>query len=381
MSHKKQPKSIKANAQPGTNSGDPLRHPAAITSATASTQQLIHLTVEALTTTASPPQPPRLDQYCTQILGDEYSRSQIQRAIRDGKILVDGKVESRPGARLKLGQQLSIPMFDLADLAGTNRDHLAPWNFPLEIVYEDEELLVINKPHGIAVHPGAGQPNQTILNALVWHLQNRPTQPLSPAAPPPTGDRPGIVHRLDRDTTGLMVLAKTTFAERALQEQFAARSVGRRYLALALSSPRRTRGIDQVDSGTIDRPLGRHPTDRKLFTVIEDGRRAVTHWRVLERMEYAALAELRLETGRTHQIRVHLDLLSSPVIGDKTYGEFSSLPKALLDKATKFGRQALHAQTLEFNHPRTGERLSFKAEPPKDMLELIEEFRRFGIRE
>lgn len=335
------------------------------------------------------PQLPRLDQYCTQMLGDEYSRSQLQRAIREGKILVDGKVETRPGARLKPGQQLSIPMFNLSDLAGADRDHLTPWDYPLEIHYEDDELLVINKPHGIAVHPGAGQPNQTILNALVGYLNleghlQRPTPQVHhstlpatqpPLATAPTNNRPGIVHRLDRDTTGLMVLAKTPFAERALQEQFAARSVGRCYLALALSSPRRTRGIDQADSGTIDQPLGRHPNDRKLFTVIEDGRRAVTHWRVAERMEFAALVELRLETGRTHQIRVHLDFISSPVIGDKTYGNFSSLPKTLLDKSLRFGRQALHAQTLEFNHPRTGQRLSFSVEPPKDMLQLIDDFR------
>lgn len=397
-------------------------------------KQLIHLTVGDLTSEPTQSQPltskalttkqgpahqlprldQRLDQYCTQILGDEYSRSQLQRAIREGKILVDGKVETRPGARLKLGQQLSIPMFDLSDLAGADRDHLTPWDYPLEIHYEDEELLVINKPHGIAVHPGAGQPNQTILNALVGYLQKHrskapdfmepatissapssaasttqlippessPAAALAsslasspPSTPAQTNNRPGIVHRLDRDTTGLMVLAKTPFAERALQEQFAARSVGRRYLALALSSPRRMRGIDQADLGTIDQPLGRHPSERKIFTVMEDGRRAVTHWRIVERMEFAALVELRLETGRTHQIRVHLDFISSPVIGDKTYGDFSSLPKTLLDKSLRFGRQALHAQTLEFDHPRTGERLSFSVAPPKDMLQLIDDFR------
>jgi len=245
----------------------------------------------------------------------------------------------------------------------------------LEVLHEDESLLVINKPAGLTMHPGAGNRAHTLVNALVAHFGAGSTPELFSSGV--TG-RPGIVHRLDRDTTGLVVVAKTAHALHSLSRQFATRTVGRAYCALVLSTPRGLRAVNTVDGGTIDRPIGRHPTKRTLMAIAAEGRRAVTHWRVLERFAYGTLIEARLETGRTHQIRVHFDSLGCPVIGDKTYGDFSPLPQTLRRAAERFGRQALHAQVLEFDHPVSHKRLAFSGEPPSDFAALLEAFRTGG---
>jgi 23S rRNA pseudouridine1911/1915/1917 synthase len=190
-------------------------------------------------------------------------------------------------------------------------------------------------------------------------------------------DRPGIVHRLDKDTTGVVVVAKSTPVHAALSKQFADRTTERSYRALVYTTPRAKRVVQLQDHGEIAKPIGRHPTQRTLMTISEKGKPAVTQWRVVERFAYGTVVECRLQTGRTHQIRVHMDSIGCPVIGDATYGDFSNLPSQLREAAERFGRQALHAATLAFRHPISGEQLSFSAELPADFQSLLEFFRLF----
>ena len=313
--------------------------------------------------------PERLDKIVLSFLQEnaEYkqiTRSQLKHWFEQGCIAVDGVLVRKPGTAIK--SEVTLQVTAPEPRATT----LEPYEFALDLVYEDEFLLVVNKPAGLAVHPGAGQHSNTLVNALLYHCGEE----LLAAG---GGARPGIVHRLDKDTTGLLVVAKQVAVLAGLQQQFMERSVTRAYQALALTSPRGKNEIGIADQGVIDKPIGRDPRYRQRMAVVDSGRRAVTHWRVEERMRYACLLEVRLETGRTHQIRVHLSSIHAPIIGDQSYGNFQSLPKDLDAAATRFGRQALHAFRLGFFHPIRGEQLSFEVPAPGDMQELVSVFREY----
>ncbi|MCO6431710.1 MAG: RluA family pseudouridine synthase [Deltaproteobacteria bacterium] len=291
------------------------------------------------------------------------SRSAIQHLIESGCVKLQGKVVTRSGMKVRKGQVIELR------LEAPDKESLERYDLALETLYEDEFLIVINKPAGLSMHPGAGIRSKTLLNAIAGRLAVAPENW-------PAGARPGVVHRLDMDTTGLIVVAKDPVTHRHLSAQFAERTVERQYVALALCTPRGNRVLRQEQRGTIETKMGRDPRSRiKMAVLKEGGRTAVTHWEVIERMHYACYLLLKLETGRTHQIRVHLNHIHSPIIGDKVYGDFSLLPSNLRLAADKFARQALHARTLGFVHPSSGRSLQFEREPPKDFLELVELFR------
>ena len=308
----------------------------------------------------------RLDRIILSDLAERFqtSRSQVAKWIENGSVVINGEVEPRPGARVQPGSTivLSVPP--------PEPTHLTPYQYSLEILFEDEHLIVINKPSGLSMHPGAGNRVTTLANAVVAHVGSNQLK---------IGDvnRPGIVHRLDKDTTGVVVVAKTIQALTGLSKQFNDRTIKREYLSLVFTTPRAKRAIQLQESGEVDAPIGRHPTERTKMAVNVEGRSAVTHWRVVERFSYGTLLANTLQTGRTHQIRVHMDSIGSPVIGDTVYGDFSGLPKSLKESAEKFGRQALHAATLGFSHPLHGTFQEFSAPLPEDMNLLISHFRSF----
>jgi 23S rRNA pseudouridine1911/1915/1917 synthase len=316
-------------------------------------------------------EPVRLDSFLVQMLSQhrKISRSQVQVIINNGAVLIADKKIDKPGVTVKPGVEVTVTE-NIIELEAA--DHFGGYDIPLEILYEDEALLVVNKPHGLTSHPGAGNSSQTLVNALITHFEKN-----SAVVPELFQKQPraGIVHRLDKDTSGVMVVGKTAEALFHLSKQFADRATKRSYIALVLSSPRRLRWFDKADEGIIDNSIGRHPKQRtKMAVVKEGGRNAVTTWRVKERMNYASIVQFELRTGRTHQIRVHAAHQGAPIIGDKTYGDFTSLPKLLLEAAKKFGRQALHAETLQFTHPLTDEVMQFSAPIPEDFRRLIYEF-------
>lgn len=287
----------------------------------------------------------------------EATRSAMQKAITDGLALVNGnKVKPSYKVRLQDRLELTIP--------SQRPPLILPEDIPLDILFEDDDIIVINKQAGLAVHPGAGRNHGTLVNALLGH-----TAELSTYGGP---DRPGIVHRLDMDTSGVMVAAKNNKSHRGLSEQFKVHSTTRKYIALV-------RGPMKQDEGEIDKPLGRSPADRrKISTRARKKRRALTRYRVLRRFGGLSLLELMPETGRTHQIRVHLASIGRPVVGDRVYGWEGARdtpvnlppPVALLIK--KAPRQCLHAAYLGLRHPVTGELMEFSAPPPADMSEIIE---------
>ena len=318
----------------------------------------------------------RLDQVLHEMLQSledfpGVTRSNVKRWIEAGFVCLDGASVTKAGQVVKPGQ--SVVLLPGIELSGGIQEVL-PWEHELQIVFEDADLIVVDKPAGLTVHPGAGNHNQTLLNALVRHLG--PEAGWLSRAPEHYGAlRPGIVHRIDKDTSGLLVIAKHEAAHKILTAQFARRTVGRAYYALALSGPRGKSVLAQEDSGEIDAPIGRNPAQRTEMAVLrEGGKRALTKWKVLSRMPWAVLLEARLQTGRTHQIRVHLKHIASPIIGDRVYGDFSALPAELRKTADAFGRQALHAFLLEIDHPADGRRLSFKSALPSDMRELLRGF-------
>lgn len=296
----------------------------------------------------------RLDAFLAASLPD-HSRSFFRRLIDDGLVTVDGVVR-KSSYRLSPGERVTVrippPIPDTPE----------PEAIPLQIVYEDPHLLVIDKPAGMTVHPGAGNRSGTLVNALLAHCRD-----LSGIG---GVERPGIVHRIDRGTTGLLVVAKSDRAHRGLSDLFRRHDVERRYLALIY-------GRMEEESGTISTLIARHPTDRLRMTgrVSRGGRHAVTHWRCVETFPECSLMELRLETGRTHQIRVHMTEAGHPLLGDVRYGgegRHHTLADPLLRKMVKeLGRPALHAATLGFAHPVTGERLSFSTPLPDDMERII----------
>ncbi|MES2202071.1 MAG: RluA family pseudouridine synthase [candidate division FCPU426 bacterium] len=292
----------------------------------------------------------RLDLFLATAPELSLSRSQIQKLVESGAVLLDG-VRVKSKHPLETGQRIQI------DLPVDRPSLLRSQKIPFGILYEDKDLIVVNKPAGLVVHPGAGNPDGTLVNALIEHL--------GPGLQTIFGSqRPGLVHRLDKDTSGCMVVAKTQDAFKSLTKQIGDHSAGRTYLALVW-------GRFDEDEGSIDAPLGRSGADRRKFAVrMERGKRAVTHFKVRERFTHAVLLELRLETGRTHQIRAHLSSIGRPIVGDPDYGHApASLPPALAAAIRKaIPRQALHAWKLELEHPSTGKRMVSEAPIPEDFL-------------
>ncbi len=290
----------------------------------------------------------RFDQVLAELFSD-YSRSRLQQWVRDGAVLLDDRCVVAK-YRVSGGEWVEI----VAELPEDSE--VLPQAIPLDVRYEDKHLLVINKPAGLVVHPAAGNRDGTLQNALLHYDAGLAALP-----------RAGIVHRLDKDTSGLMVVARQLSAHKSLVEQLQARSVHREYLALVQAQV--------TASGHVDAPIGRHPRDRLRMAVVESGKPAVTHYRVLERFPAHTLVEARLETGRTHQIRVHMAYIHHPLVGDPLYGGRFRLPagasEALAEVLRKFRRQALHARRLEFIHPASGEPVGWEAELPVDFEHLL----------
>ncbi|EIV1853363.1 23S rRNA pseudouridine(1911/1915/1917) synthase RluD [Vibrio vulnificus] len=296
----------------------------------------------------------RLDQAIAELFAD-FSRSRLKEWLLDGKVTVDGNVVTKPRTKVIGGEVITV----LAELEDEVRWEAQ--DIPLDIVYEDDDILVMNKPRDFVVHPGAGTPDGTVLNALLFHCPEVAEVP-----------RAGIVHRLDKDTTGLMVVAKTVPAQTRLVRALQKRHITREYEAIAIG--RMTAG------GKVDKPIGRHATKRTLMAVSPMGKPAVTHFRVAEHFREHTRIRLRLETGRTHQIRVHMSYLQHPLLGDAAYGGRARIPAGASEDVTamirNFDRQALHAVMLRFEHPITGEEMEFHAPVPDDMVELTETLRR-----
>jgi 23S rRNA pseudouridine1911/1915/1917 synthase len=302
-------------------------------------------------------------------LGELFSRSKASRLIEEGRVFLRGAVAQRASITLLVGETIEVNM-----PPASNELALVPdSSVTFDILFEDTDVLVLSKPAGIVVHPGAGQPFGTLANGIVALLGSG-IQQIGNAL------RPGIVHRLDKDTSGVMVVAKSEFALRSLQRQFRPpRSISRIYLALVHAVPWKSPQARSRDdtAGQISLALARDKKDRKRMAAREDGREAVTHWTLREKFTHGALLELKLETGRTHQIRAHLEAVGSPIVGDPVYRRNAgALPSELAVKAKRFARQALHAWRLDFTHPRSGERLSFEAVLPEDFKKLLEAFRR-----
>jgi 23S rRNA pseudouridine1911/1915/1917 synthase len=294
--------------------------------------------------------PERLDRYLAEQL-PEQSRSRIQKLIEQGQVWVNGVVCDSKKVMVQAGDcvQLAIPE--------TKPLELQPEAMPLEILYEDQVLLIINKPAGLVVHPAPGHAAGTLVNALLAHCPNLPG----------IGgvQRPGIVHRLDKDTSGAIVIAKTDHAHQHLQAQLKAKTAQRQYWGIVYGAP-------QTEHGTIELPIGRHPIDRQKMAVVPEtrgGRRAVTHWQVQERLGNYTLIQFRLETGRTHQIRVHSAQMGHPIVGDPVYSTGRSI-------GVKLPGQVLHAWRLRVQHPETGEWIEAIAPLPEHFITLLEVLRR-----
>ncbi len=294
----------------------------------------------------------RLDQALAELFS-AYSRARLQQWIKQGSVLLDGRAAPAK-YRVVGGEQVEIAAQLQVETAAQ------PQSLPLDVRFEDQHLLVLNKPPGLVVHPAAGNPEGTLQNALLYHYPELASVP-----------RAGIVHRLDKGTSGLMVVARSLSAHKSLVEQLQARSVHREYLALVQSAV--------IAGGTIEAPIGRHPRDRLRMAVVQSGKPAVTHYRVRERFPAHTLLEVRLETGRTHQIRVHMAYIHCPLVGDPLYAGRQKLPRGasprLREALTGFRRQALHAARLQLVHPASGEQLAWEAEMPDDFRQLLEVLR------
>jgi 23S rRNA pseudouridine1911/1915/1917 synthase len=290
----------------------------------------------------------RLDQALAEAL-PTYSRSRLQQWLKAGQLRVDG-AQRRPRDPVSGGETVSGELSLEIETTAVAQD------IPLAMVYEDADLLVINKPVGLVAHPAAGHRDGTLVNALLHHAPELAALP-----------RAGLVHRLDKDTTGLLVVARSRRAHTALVEQLQARAIEREYLAVVNGVP--------VAGGTVDAPMGRHPVDRQRMAVTPGGKPAVTHYRVLRRFRAHALLRVKLETGRTHQIRVHMAHIRWPLLGDPVYGGRPRVPPGAsprcIETIQQFRRQALHAERLALMHPVTGEWLEWWAEPPADLAELL----------
>lgn len=280
----------------------------------------------------------RLDVFLASVL--DVSRSQVTKMIKNNEVLVNGKV-------VKAGYLLSV--FDTVLVNHKEEDYLTPSKMDLDIIHEDEDVLVVNKANGVVVHPGAGNHSGTLVNGLLYHTKLSDVN---------GNERPGIVHRIDAYTTGLLMVAKNNKTHEILAKELASKKTYRKYVALVW-------GVISNDSGEIDAPIGRSKNDRKKMAVRADGKEAITHFKVLKRFEKATLIELRLETGRTHQIRVHMDYIGHPVVNDPVYGN-----RKLFDDSG----QCLHAKELGFIHPRTGEYMQFDSELPLCFTNILKKF-------
>lgn len=312
--------------------------------------------------------PLRVDKYLMNLI-EKATRNKIQKAAASGNIFVNDQVV-KSNYKVKPGDVVTVlfehPPYEFL---------LVPENIPLDIVYEDEEVVVVNKPAGMVVHPGHGNYSGTLINALTYHFENLPQN---------SSNRPGLVHRIDKDTSGLLVVAKTEEAMTELAKQFFHKTATREYMALVW-------GNMEEDKGTIQGNIGRHPKNRMQNTVFEGdeedkGKPAVTHYEVLERLGYVTLVSCRLETGRTHQIRVHMKHIGHTLFNDERYGGDQILKGTTFTKYRQFvencfkvlPRQALHAKKLGFNHPITGEYKEFEAPIPEDMEACLERWRNYS---
>ncbi|MCL4130369.1 UNVERIFIED_CONTAM: hypothetical protein GTU68_047117 [Idotea baltica] len=291
---------------------------------------------------------------------EQVSRNRVQNAIRSGAITVNGK-QVKPNHKVGPGEsiRLVIPR-------NPNVQPLRAEDIPLDIRYEDDDLLVVYKPAGLVVHPGVGNYTGTLVNGLLHHYQSIAW----PSKDVAYRDRPGLVHRIDKDTTGLLVVAKTEYALTHLAKQFFDHTVERTYNAIVWGQP------DEL-KGTIEGHVGRHPKNRLEMTVFPDGdmgKHAITHYEVLEPMYYVSLVQCKLETGRTHQIRIHMKHQGHPLFGDRRYGKYKQFVHNCLEMMP---RQALHAKSLGFEHPVTGKRLHFETELPEDMVQLLDKWRTY----
>jgi 23S rRNA pseudouridine1911/1915/1917 synthase len=320
--------------------------------------------------------PLRVDKYLMNLI-EKATRNKIQKAATAGNIHVNGQ-PVKSNYKVKGGDVVTVlfehPPYEFL---------LVPENIPLDIVYEDEAVIVVNKPAGMVVHPGHGNYSGTLINALTYHFENLPDNPSTPLG---TGssNRPGLVHRIDKDTSGLLVIAKTEEAMTHLAKQFFDKTTEREYVALVW-------GNVETDAGTIEGNIGRHPKNRLQNTVYEDdeeerGKPAVTHYKVLERLSYVTLVSCRLETGRTHQIRVHMKHIGHTLFNDERYGGEKILKGTTFTKYRQFvencfkvlPRQALHARTLGFVHPTTGAFIRFESPIPDDMEACLEKWRNYS---
>ncbi len=313
--------------------------------------------------------PIRIDKFIMERT-TKISRNKVQNAIRDGRISVNGDTVSvnykvRPNDKIVM--ELEKPL---------DPDYsIEPEDIPLEMVYEDDDLLVVNKPAGMVVHPGIGNTSGTLVNALAWHFKDLPVKEGNEA------DRPGLVHRIDKDTSGLLVIAKTEEAMTHLSKQFADHSLERKYYALVW-------GDVAEDEGTIESFIGRNPKNRTERIVVEEayqGKWAVTHYKVVKRFYYVTLIECQLETGRTHQIRVHLKSIGHPLFNDAKYGGNRIVKGTVFTRYKQFvencfkviPRQALHAKTLGFEHPTTGERVFLDSDLPEDFAQVLDKWHHY----
>ena len=290
----------------------------------------------------------RLDSFVTDSFDSTYSRSFYKRLIDDGKVSVNGKVITKAGTKLAAGDvvEAEIP-------APKEDDSFIAQDIPLNIVYEDSDLLVINKPQGMVVHPAAGHSEGTLVNALLAHCKDELSDINGVL-------RPGIVHRIDKDTSGLMLACKNNFTHLRLADMLSRHEIVREYRALVY-------GVIKEDKGTVDAPIGRSATDRRKMAVVKDGKPAVTHFEVIERLGEISDIKLILETGRTHQIRVHMAYTGHPVVGDPVY--------ASRRKNYGLEGQALHSKAITFVHPRTGETMHFETELPEYYTAVLRQFK------
>jgi 23S rRNA pseudouridine1911/1915/1917 synthase len=286
-----------------------------------------------------------------------YSRNFLANLLKDGHVLLNGAPATKPSTRVMEGQSIRIEVPDPAASTLSSQD------IPLVILHQDTDFAVIDKPAGMVVHPAAGHADGTLVNALLFHVDD-----LSGIG----GElRPGIVHRLDKDTSGVMIVAKNDEAHRKLSSAWNTDAIRKEYLAIIYGTPEHHRG-------TIDAPIGRHPTDRKKMAVVAGGRRAVTDYELVERLRYVSMLRCRLRTGRTHQIRVHLKHLGHPIVGDPVYAgpQWRGIPDRRLQQLlASLNRQALHATRITFPHPRTGEIVTFESPLPDDLRSVLDAMR------
>lgn len=314
-------------------------------------------------------EPMRLDKFLVARI-EGASRNKIQQAIEAGRVLVNGK-QVQANHKIKPGEELIV--YSEKEVHG---EEIVPQKMPLNIVFEDDDILIINKPVGLVVHPASGNPDNTLVNGIAWYLQQQNKEITADTLP-----RFGLVHRIDKNTSGLMVLAKTEKAVSSLAKEFFDHSIQRQYIALVW-------GDVAEDSGTIVAHVGRHQRFRKIFEAYPDGehgKEAITHYKVLERFGYVTLVQCQLETGRTHQIRVHMKHIGHPIFNDEVYGGDKIVKGTVFSKYKQFvdncfaicSRHALHAKTIGFIHPRSRKAVLFESELPEDMLAVINKWRNY----